>query len=293
MTQQVVETIILFADISGSTELYERLGDHDARQRIGGCVGRLMERCRAVGGTVIKTIGDEVMCTFPDAESAYEAAVAMQESVSGAGDGLGVRIGFHFGTVISEAGDVFGDAVNIAARVVELAQSGQILTSRETVERLNSALKAGTRHLYSKEVKGKRESVDLFEVLWDTRFEATSMMDASAIAAAIAVPKATLSLRYGEQSFSLGDGRSSMTIGRGLANDLIVELAAVSRQHARIDFRDGKFILSDQSTNGTFVRIGGGEVVTLRRDQLTLLGEGDIAFSPRIDDDFVIHFVVS
>ena len=293
MTQQVVETAILFADISGSTELYERLGDQTARQTVGGCVSRLMERCRDAGGTVIKTIGDEVMCTFPNADTAYEAAVAMQEMMSASTDGLGVRIGFHYGKVIAEAGDVFGDAVNLAARVVGLAQAGQILTSRETVWQLNSANKSGTRHLYSKEVKGKRESVDLFEVLWDTRFEATSMMDASAIAAAMAATRATLKLRYKEREFSLGEGRGTLTIGRGLGNDLVVELAAVSRQHARIDFREGKFILSDQSTNGTYVRLGTGEVVSLRRDQLTLLGEGDIAFSPRMDGDFIIHFVVS
>ncbi|GAB6042240.1 adenylate/guanylate cyclase domain-containing protein [Endothiovibrio diazotrophicus] len=293
MTQEMVETAILFADISGSTELYERLGDQAARHTVGGCVGRLMERCRDVGGTVIKTIGDEVMCTFPDADSAYEAAVAMQETMSESAGGLAVRVGFHFGKVIAEGGDVFGDAVNLAARVVGLAQAGQILTSRETVWRLNSALKAGTRHLYSKEVKGKRESVDLFEVLWDTRFEATSMMDASALAAAMAAVRATLRLRFKEREYLLESGGGSLAIGRGPANDLVVELAAVSRLHARIDYREGKFILADQSTNGTYVRLAGGEVVSLRRDQLTLLGEGDIGFSPRIDGEAVIHFVVS
>ena len=292
MTHQVVQTAILFADISGSTELYERLGDHAARQSVGGCVARLMDKTRDVGGTVIKTIGDEVMCTFPDADTAYEAAVAMQEMMSSSNDGLGLRVGFHYGAVISEHGDVFGDAVNVAARVVGLAQSEQILTSRETVAQLNSALKAGTRHLYSKEVKGKSEAVDLFEVLWDTRFEATSMMDASAIAAAIAAPQAMLQLHYNGRDYELGNGRVTLTIGRGLGNDVVVELAAVSRQHARIDCREGKFILSDQSTNGTYVRMGGGEVMALRRDQITLVGEGEIGFSPRMDADNIIRFSV-
>ena len=68
---------VLFADVSGSTPLYEKLGDEAALAAINRCLDILRRRCLEHGGAVIKTIGDELMCTFPDAEAALQSAAAM------------------------------------------------------------------------------------------------------------------------------------------------------------------------------------------------------------------------
>src|SRR3954466_6441724 len=127
------KTCVLFADVCDSTQLYERLGDAQALATMSRC----LEMARGVaiqsGGRLVKTMGDELMLVFPTAKEAAKAAVGIQERMSSvprvAGLRLDFRIGFHFGDAIEQDGDVFGDSVNTAARIVALAKAGQILTS--------------------------------------------------------------------------------------------------------------------------------------------------------------------
>src|SRR5438874_365630 len=76
-------------------------------------------------------------------------------------------LGFHYGPVISQGSDVFGDAVNVAARVVAHAKPGQIFLTQETARELPKVVEANVRFVGSTQVKGKTEPVDLFEVIWD------------------------------------------------------------------------------------------------------------------------------
>lgn len=163
---------VLFADISGSSELYERLGDERALQAIAQCVGIMTGALPAWQGTLVKVIGDEIMCTFPSAEQAFHAACAMQRSVENGkyqdGSPMHIRIGFHFGEVIHESGDVFGDTVNIAARVAAKTRANQIIVTQAVVDVLPPALRDKTRKLMRAEFKGKPAQFDIFMVIWSS-----------------------------------------------------------------------------------------------------------------------------
>jgi class 3 adenylate cyclase len=137
----------VFADICGSTSLYDELGDDLARHFTANCIKIMVREISLFKGTLIKTIGDEIMCTFPNAKLALNAACAMQNAVKNSGANskqpLSIRIGFHYGFVICETNDVFGDTVNVAARVAGLAKADQILTT-SAVYQCQSERQAGT-----------------------------------------------------------------------------------------------------------------------------------------------------
>ena len=171
MTSKQETLTVLFVDISGSTQLYETLGDTQARDMTGHCTSFLMQAITDNDGTVIKTIGDEVMSTFPNPDVALSVAIQMQSKVreefSGLSVNLKVHIGIHFGTLLLEKGDVFGDSVNVAARMVHLAAAGEILTTRATVEALAEPSAFNIRKLGGLPVKGKQDKVDVYEILWE------------------------------------------------------------------------------------------------------------------------------
>ncbi|MSQ47419.1 MAG: adenylate/guanylate cyclase domain-containing protein [Deltaproteobacteria bacterium] len=273
----------LFADISGSTRLYETLGDAVARRYVSECLQLLMDVTGQHGGNVVKTIGDEVMVTLPDADSGGRAASAMQEAITARAVmervPLAIRIGFHYGPVIAEGGDVYGDAVNVASRIAGLAKGSQILTSRQTVEAMAPALQAKTRMIDQASVKGKQESIDIYEVIW--REDDLTQMEA--VVRPHPVTETRLSLSYLDTEIEMGPGRLSAVLGRGQGNDLVIADEFASRQHARVESRRGKFVLTDQSTNGTFVLTHEGKHVRLHREELLLQETGMISLGRVVD----------
>lgn len=287
MTRKNVSVAIVFGDISGSTRLYETLGDAVARELVEQCLGVMAECVDRYHGRVVKTIGDEVMCTFTSADDAVEAAMGMQEGVTedlpqlnpNTPAGMSVRVGLHYGPAIEEEGDVFGDAVNVAARMASLAKGGQILTTQETSESLGPALRAGTRHLDRLTVKGKAGDIDIYEVVWQPD-------DVTRMASGVIGEQnkaVQLALRYNEMVLNLDESCTPKILGRGKKADLIVDDTMASREHARIECRRGKFILTDQSTNGTYVLTPDGPVY-LRREDITLTGQGKIALGRDLNE---------
>src|SRR5260221_697385 len=125
MTLISKERAILFADVSGSTALYELLGDKPAAKAIEACLGELRIIVAKRDGVVVKTIGDEIMVVFGNPEAACNAAREMQQRMIAlpptAGVKLAIRIGFHFGLVLEDKGDFWGDGVNTAARLASPA----------------------------------------------------------------------------------------------------------------------------------------------------------------------------
>jgi adenylate cyclase len=273
-------TTILFADVSGSTRLYERAGDAIAHAAIDQCVGIFRDKTLQSGGRVIKTIGDEVMAVFADASGAAHAAAEIQTSIQDlapvAGSKIGVRIGFHYGPVVEREGDVFGDAVNLAARLAGLAAKGQIMTSRETVERMTPTQKAFSRRLYAIEVKGKAQEVDLYEVLWQQSGEETAL--ATRDGSVRTQQPARLTLKYLGQEIVLDSAKSTLTLGRDKFADVTIVDRMGSRLHGKIEYRLGKFMLADHSANGTFVAFENEPEIVLRREEVALRNRGTIAF---------------
>jgi len=267
---------VLFADVSGSTKLYETVGDAKAHSAIDLCVKLFSALTVQHGGRVVKTIGDEVMSVFPDAPAAATAARDIQLGVHDMAPvdkvRLGVRIGFHYGVLVERDGDVFGDSVNLAARLAEMASRGQIITSLETVERLSPVQKMDARRLYSIPVKGREREVDICEVMW------TDTDDATQVVASRASTDAGDALRlvYRTRVVVLGPERRSVVLGRDATADLVVADRMASRAHCEIEQRQDKFVIADRSANGTFLSIDGDREIVLRREEALLRGHGFI-----------------
>ncbi|HTK96336.1 MAG TPA: adenylate/guanylate cyclase domain-containing protein [Terriglobales bacterium] len=269
---------VLFADVSGSTKLYEALGDAEAKVLIDEALIGMQVITQRHRGRVVKTIGDELMCVFPDAERGFMAATDMQTLVNALVVTKGVkrmiRVGFHAGPVIEEKGDVFGDTVNVAARMAGLAKGMQIMTTRTTVDVLPAALRASTRPIAALAVKGKADDLAVCEVLWQEGDDLTMAAGASAAAEI----KFELVLRHGAKEIVLGDEMKAAMMGRDASCDLVIADPKASRQHARIERRRDKFFVTDQSTNGTYVTFAGEPELVLRREEVMLRRSGKIAF---------------
>lgn len=269
---------VLFADIAGSTSIYETLGDANAKAMIDECLHVMRAATARYGGRVVKTIGDELMCVFPDAERAAMAASEMQQAVAGLPEVSAVRrsirIGFHAGALIEADGDVFGDTVNTAARMAGLAKGDQIITTLAAIERMSPVLRGTTRHIAALSVKGKGDDVEVYEVIWN---EADDLTMATASIMKPAAPE-SLRLVHGPQELVLEGQGARAVIGRDASCQIVLADKKASRVHARIERRRDKYFLVDQSTNGTFVTFAGETEIALRREELMLRGEGRIVF---------------
>lgn len=275
---------VLFADVTDSTRLYEKLGDKEAKYAVERCLNRMTRATEQFKGRVVKTIGDEVMALFDSAEAGMNAACSMQQKVADLpplrGIKLAIRVGFHFGSTIEEAGDVFGDTINTAARMVGLAKAGQIITTSDTVAALPALLRQSTREIDTLPVKGKAEDVRVCEVIWQESEDIT-MKSASVAPAPIA---ALLTLRHGGDEMKLDAGHDVLSFGRNAACDIVINDRRASRTHARIERRRDKFVLIDQSTNGTYVTFDGEAELALKREEVILRGKGQISFGHAYGD---------
>jgi glutamate 5-kinase len=245
-----------------------------------------------LSGKVIKTIGDEVMCCFNAADQAFTAAMMMQRAVSDDNSlsqhKIALRIGFNSGTVIEDADDVFGDNVNIAARVAGLAKAGQILTTVETIKQLSPLSQSQARPFSLTAVKGKQEQLEVWEVLWN---EDATMLVRSVLSTGL---KKKLLLTYDQKQFELlpKEG-SSLSVGRSQQADIIVGGQSVSRLHAKLFFSKNKFLLSDTSYNGTYVQTK-GKVEYLHGQETPLGDEGILSFGSSFNDEnqHWVHFSI-
>ena len=285
MTLISQERAILFADVSGSTRLYETLGDKPAQKAIEGCLEALTQVVATYRGKVVKTIGDEIMVVFPRAEDASSAAGEMQQRVMqlpspAAGVKMRIRVGFHYGPVLEDKNDFFGDAVNVAARLAGLAKAGQVLTSSATVEALSAWQRRNFRGLADVAVKGKQESLDLFELMWEDTDEATQVVGLRTVSR----PVSALRLEFNGATLAFPPGASQMAIGRDQAGDVVLTGKNASRRHAHIERRRDQYFLVDESTNGTSVTFDGDQELLLRRDQVLLRGTGTLSFGASASD---------
>ncbi|MFC4521114.1 adenylate/guanylate cyclase domain-containing protein [Cupriavidus pinatubonensis] len=285
---------VMFADLSGSTRLYEVAGNAAAMAAVARCLGVMRSCSQDCGGRIVKTIGDEIMVVFPAAERALQAALDMQHAVAElppvAGVPMSIHIGFHHGPVLSDiAGDVFGDTVNLAARLSKLASRGQIITSAESVGGLPDWLRRTTRYLYPIQVRGREQPVELFEAIWQQATDLT-LIDTESPRTACSV---FLTLRYRSALVEMNLASAPVTIGRDSTMTIVVADRRASRFQATVESRAGRYVLVDRSSNGTHVTIDGEESFILRRDDVMLRSHGWITFGQSMEgvDEGVEFFV--
>jgi class 3 adenylate cyclase len=274
---------VLFADISGSTRLYEELGDSQALSRIDRCLRLLREAAQEFGGRVVKTTGDGVMCAFDHAEGGLHAARFMQvrlaEQAALGGPPLAIHVGCHYGSVLESDGDLYGDCVNVAVRVVGLAKAGQIITTQEVVGRIGERLRERVRMLDRVAVKGKREPLEIFELSWQDSEDLTTL------GTRFEEVPTRLKLVFGSRELWFDAvGGNALRLGRDAACDIVIVDRRVSRHHARIEKRRDKFMLIDESANGTYVAVNGEPEICLRREELVLRASGRICIGHRTGD---------
>lgn|SRR3990167_1013754 len=295
MSQTRPQTI-LFADVSGSTRLFETKGDVEARRLIAAVLDALSIVCVGHGGRVIKTIGDEIMCTLPTAMSGLLAACDMQRKMSRdinfVRENLAVRIGFHHGNALEENDDVFGDAVNVAARMTSLAKREQIVSTAATVNGLSGTRLPETRSLGRARVSGKLLPIEIVDVVWQEDTSGMTMVQ-SAIRMGDAAPAgAKLTLRHRGKLIELTENSEPFMMGREVSNNLVVEADWVSRTHAQIEYKRGHFMITDRSTNATYVCIGQDPELRLHRDEVHLRKSGSISMGQAASANThdLIHF---
>jgi class 3 adenylate cyclase len=275
-----IEVAILFADVVGSTQLYDKFGDTQASATVALCLDIMKEATYKYNGTVIKTIGDEVMSTFETVDEAMGAAVVMQsriteESKKEGGIPVSIRIGCHYGPVVQEQNDIFGAAVHTANRMTSQAKARQIVLSGFSVEQMSPELQGQARQIDLATVRGRIDEVALYELVWQPD-EATSMLPTIEWESKAARKGSKLLLNFRDSSVEVTEHHKSINMGRAEDNELVIKGNLISRIHAKIEMRRGKFILIDQSTNGTFVQNVLGNEKFVRRDSTELGREGTI-----------------
>ena len=274
---ETAQRAVLFVDVTDSTKIYESLGDTVALAVINGLFGHLEKIVAKFSGSVVKTLGDGMVCVFEDPDDGFRAACEMQSSVTSlaqrASNRLQIKVGLTHGSVILSKGDVFGDTMNVCARLVTLANPEQILTSGQTVEALSPGLRARCRALFPTRIKGKAEEVPVSDIAWryDPAVTETNLTRAHLAQNA----QMALKLIYRANIFVVNRSRPTLQMGRDDSNDIVIVSLFASRLHARVQARDGHFVLTDLSTNGTFLLVDEhSSEVHLRREEAVLGGRG-------------------
>jgi len=270
---------ILFADVVGSVALYEELGNVVARKKVGSCLKLLTDTTRRFGGHVVKSLGDGILCSFASELPAAQAAMRMcDQSVEA---GVDIHVGVHCGEVLESAGDVFGDTVNTASRIASLAKPLEILISRPFRDALPAVLQRSVREVRPITVRGKTRALELYAILRDGAGLGDNSPNQTIAIAPLRRPsgdgarEARLELSFAGRLVTATPG-GGLTLGRNPASDVEVPGKSVSRDHARIFHRQGKYVLQDQSANGSWVVPRGQPKIYLLREEAILIGAGRI-----------------
>ena len=277
----------MFADVSGSTALFEKLGDREAMHAVERCLKRMNRSIDGYTGKTIQIVGDELLASFENAEEACQAAIDMQQRIADlppvSGLKLTIRIGLHTGVVMENADKLSGPAVTTAARIAGIARRDQILCSSELVKDLpqpgvitaDAMPKLGT-------VAENGTDLELYQIHWPS-YQGGSY-PTSTFGPNSHLPVERLCIRFRGKAFLVDEKTPVLTIGRDLACKLAIDDRKASRQHARVERRNDGFYLVDTSTNGTFVTLAGRQEVMVRRNEMALDGKGKIAFGASAND---------
>ena len=291
----MAELTVVFADLTGSTGVFEALGNAKATQAITRLTDWMGKVCTSRRGHVVKNLGDGVLMVFALNDDAVEAATEMQrlhtERIKTWPDKLKMhlQVGLARGVVIEQGGDYFGDAVNVASRLSDLSGPDQILGTDTVINDLQSDTLVRFRSLGAMDIRGRNEACMVYRVEWQNEMLSelfTLPAGLSPTPFAKTVPQmGAIELCWLDVQARFTSTQLPMHIGRLAEAQFVVNDPRVSRVHAKITWRAGKFYLEDVSSYGTWVRFAGGDaVVALRRQECVLLGGGEIALGAPFED---------
>jgi adenylate cyclase len=287
---QILQRTVLFADLRGSTALYETLGNTEATTVVTRSVALIAQIVSTSGGVVVKTLGDGLMAVFAEPAAAVAAADEMHDSLDRIGPPhagkhmpvLKLQVGLAHGEVIEMSGDCFGDAVNVAARLLDHAGDNETLATASVVTDLARDLRERFRSLDKVQLRGRVEPVHVY-LLEGRRFG-----DTAATAYGELMPNLEpegIRLIWLDMNRVYAGPSLPVVLGRSPQVTYCIDDSRVSRSHARIDWHGGAFQLTDLSYNGTYVRFSNdSEIVSLRRGTCTLHGSGMIGLGATLTD---------
>ena len=281
----------MFADLTGSTNLFESAGNLVATQVVTQCTQALGTHFNRAGGRVVKYLGDGVLVLFDDIIATVEACARAQDMLNDLtikevrNFRIGVKIGAEYGQIIEQNGDCYGDAVNVAARLSDLAQAKEILVGESFYQHLPEAQRMVCHSLDRIAIRGKAEPIAVWRIDWVRSAESThtipfELLDLQEQFEQFVTASQRIELYRQDQHLELSPADGPLVIGRGENNGFIINDPRISRRHARIEWIAGQCELTDFSSNGTWVRFGDNPStpITLRRDTCTLYGKGEIGF---------------
>ncbi len=293
-------TTVVFADLVGSTGMFQRLGDATASRFVTQLVASLSQVFERHNGRVVKLLGDGLFVVFPQEGAALAACVSIQKRLQDQPERPGdsaapvqMQMGVESGDVVEIDGDCFGDTVNSAARLADLAGAGQILTTQNVWSALLPVQRSSLHSLGPMHLRGRAEPSLVYRVEWQEGREGDSTMMGLSIASNAS--QRVLRLVAGEQVVQVHARGAKVSIGRDAGATLVLNDPRVSRVHATVEWRGGQFVLSDASSFGTWVYLGNqSEAVVLRRTECYLVGSGQIcAGCERKDGSPLISFSIS
>lgn len=277
---------VVFADLSGSTALYESLGNERASQAVTRLTRWMATVVAQHGGRVVKQLGDGVLSVFPSAGAAILAAAHLQRNhqinIARWPEALRlpVCIGVASGEVVDLGGDAYGDAVNVASRLCERAQAHEIWVTDATAQEAGVVPRVRFRRLGLFDIRGKAEKQVIHQAEWreDEPHLLTQRTDLASAMAPLSQETAAIEMVWTNQVRVFGLAQTPFHVGRATEAQCFVHDPRVSRMHARIDWREGAFALTDLSSFGTWVRFGEGDTsLRLRRDACMLHGSGSLS----------------
>ena len=289
---QIVERTVLFADLRGSTSMYETLGNTDATAVVTQSVALLARIVANHHGIVVKTLGDGLMAMFTAPAPAIAAADEMHESMERIGAPgraravpLMLQVGLACGEVIEMSGDVFGDAVTVAARLIDHAGDNETLITSNVLDGLGDVEGSRFRSLDRMQLRGRVEPVHVY-LLEGERQPGDTAATAFGDVAPATEPEG-IRLVWLDVNRVYTGSSLPLILGRSPQATYCISDTRVSRSHARIDWHGGTFQLTDLSYNGTYVRFDHDpEVISLRRGSCTLHGSGIIGLgAPPLEAD--------
>lgn len=293
----MTDASILFVDIAGSTEIFGALGNTQATKVIAGTTQWIGKLCAEHGGRVIKFMGDGVLVLFQHSVTAVEAAVELQmlhterQRAVPADRRVKLKVGVAHGDVVEKDGHCFGDVVNVATGLSDLASPEQILVTNAVVNHMPPHAQAQTRKLGQMVIHGRSEPCVVHQVDWQREVTSAfvtvqASLDGTVLPASGSQISIALSWQGTHAHFTAKD--LPLYVGRVSHANFVVNQPRVSRLHAKVSMRADQIILEDVSTFGTAVRFGASNAtVALRRQACVLVQGGVIALGAAFDEDNV------
>jgi len=279
--------VVMFVDICGSTRMFTDFGNETALAKTSRCLRTLKAIIEKHQGKVVNTFGDGLLCTFPVSDSALRAALDFQPALRE--QDVAIHGGLHRGKVIVQENSIYGDTVNVASRLANLAKDDEILFSKDVVRGLSPPLRQHTRNLGALTLKGKTLPIQTYLLSSNSGTE-------TALQAVMVLPElqqsVKLQLRYQGHTEVLHSTSADFTLGRLPGSGLTVASHYASRRHATIECQRGKFTLTDHSSNGSFIRAQGQQLNIVKRETYQLQGCGVISLGvdPAANREHLIEY---